>query len=143
MNDIVWWGIAGIAILLTWVIWPRYGAVALWRRWRESRARHQAEDASRLRHDAGDVLKRAVGIGGGRDLAGRGGVTEDDAAFALQAPPCARGLLPVPLSTGCLAEEHPCSLLISRGQCTRVEREVHRSHRLGVVPLVEEPLRNG
>ena len=38
MNDIVWWGIAGIAILLTWGIWPRYGAVALWRRWRESRA---------------------------------------------------------------------------------------------------------
>ncbi len=45
MNDIVWWALAGIAILVIWVIWPRYGAVALWRRWSESRARHQAEDA--------------------------------------------------------------------------------------------------
>lgn len=45
MNDVAMWVVLLISAAAVFAFWPRYGAVALLRRWRESRARHQAEDA--------------------------------------------------------------------------------------------------
>ena len=45
---------------------------------------HHAEDVAAFIEDAGDVLERAVGIGGRRDLTGGRGVAEGDAIVALE-----------------------------------------------------------
>ncbi len=50
MNDFVLWSVLVLALAVIVCVTPRYGAIALWRRWRDARDRRQGEDALKFIH---------------------------------------------------------------------------------------------
>ncbi len=50
MDTVVVWAVTVAVVLGLWAVAPRFGALALYRRWREARDRHLAEDALKFIH---------------------------------------------------------------------------------------------